>query len=352
MLASALPLALLYTFVSLPCLCNAQVVPADQLAQLYSLSTSTSLPLPTATLSSSDAQSFIVSSWGLGKGRIQNGADNLEFVTDPFPNGSAPNTNTPTGGPVLQVTYPAGSYSNGTGGAQFYNLWNTTGGFSFQTLLLSYEVAFDSNFDFVKGGKLPGLRGGPVIDGCDGGDAANGSNCFTSRLMWRTSGAGEVYAYILNPENECSDADFICNSDGFGTSIDRGSFGFLPGQWNAVSLLVSLNSPLNEANGQVAVYYNNVKALEERTLEYRSSSDIAIGGLFFSTFFGGDDPSWSTPQTVHTYFRNFQMWGSSAPSNISGPMVNAAPPTARGSSYASILAAAILAVVTLFGTLA
>ncbi|OCH85804.1 hypothetical protein OBBRIDRAFT_739230 [Obba rivulosa] len=350
MLASFFSLAFLVVLFCSPYLCHAQIVLPSQVAQLYSLTTSTSLPFPTTTLPSSEAQPFIISSWGLGKGRIQNGADNLDFVVDPFPNGSAPNTDTETGGPVLQVTYPAGSFSNGTGGAQFYNLWNSSDSSAFQTMLLSYEVAFDSNFDFVKGGKLPGFRGGPEIDGCDGGDAANGSNCFSSRLMWRTSGEGEVYAYILNPNNECSNKDFICNSDGFGTSIDRGSFGFLLGQWNSVTLLVSLNAPSNEANGQVAVYYNNVLALDERTIQYRNSTNVTIGGLFFSTFFGGDDPTWATPQTVHTYFRNFQMWGSSAPSNISGALVSAAPPTVRGCGFTSIVAAAVLGVVALFGS--
>ncbi|EMD37922.1 polysaccharide lyase family 14 protein [Gelatoporia subvermispora B] len=350
MISSAIPLALLYTLVSFPSVCTAQVVPPSQVAQLYSLSTSTSLPFPTATLSSSDAQSFLVSSWGLGKGHIQNGADELEFVSDPFPNAPAPDTGSPTSGPVLQVTYPAGSFSNGTGGAQFYNLWNTTDGSQFQTMLLSYEVAFDSDFNFVKGGKLPGLRGGSVVDGCDGGDAANGSNCFSTRLMWRTSGAGEVYSYILNPNDECSNADFICNSDGFGTSIDRGSFSFLTGQWNAVTLLVSFNSPNLEANGQVAVYYNNVLALDERSLQYRNSSSVTIGGLFFSTFFGGDDSSWATPQTVHTYFRNFQMWGSSSPSNISGPMVSGAPPAAGNLGYASVITTLVLGFAAILGT--
>ena len=39
-----------------------------------------------------------------------------------------------------------------------------------------------------------------------------------------------VYAYIPTPNNICSNGDFMCNSDGFGTSIDRGSFSFVPGQ--------------------------------------------------------------------------------------------------------------------------
>jgi hypothetical protein len=40
--------------------------------------------------------------------------------------------------------------------------------------------------------------------------------------------------------------------------------------------------------------------------------------------FTGDDSSWATPQTVHTYYRNIQMWGSSSPSLLSGQTVNAA----------------------------
>ena len=31
---------------------------------------------------------------------------------------------------------------------------------------------------------------------------------------------------------------------------------------------------------------------------------------FHSTFFGGSDETWATPNTTHTYFRNIGMWGS------------------------------------------
>ena len=58
-------------------------------------------------------------------------------------------------------------------------------------MLLSYEVAFEANFDWVKGGKLPGLRGGLATSGCSGGSKSNGGSCFSSRVMWRQNGAGE-----------------------------------------------------------------------------------------------------------------------------------------------------------------
>lgn len=120
------------------------------LASQYSLSTSTVLPFPTATLSSSDTQSLLISEWSLSKGHIQDEPNDLAFVIDPFSNSSSSS-------PVLQVTYPAGSFSHGTGGSQFENLWNTSDGSHFQSMLLTYEVSFDEGFDWVLGGKLPGL---------------------------------------------------------------------------------------------------------------------------------------------------------------------------------------------------
>lgn len=171
-------------------LAAAQTTPAASLASLYSLTTSTSIPFPTATLSSDDAQSFIVSGWSLSKGRIQNGGSDLAFVQDPFPSSPAPGTSA-SSGPVLEVTYPQGSFSHDTGGAQLYSLWNTSDGSQFNSMLLTYEVAFDAGFNWVQGGKLPGVRGGPDPDGCSGGNASTGANCFSSRLMWRKNGAGE-----------------------------------------------------------------------------------------------------------------------------------------------------------------
>ncbi|KAN0114057.1 polysaccharide lyase family 14 protein [Russula decolorans] len=213
---------------------------ASSVASQFGLSTSTTLSFPQATLNSSSTQSYITSKWGLSKGRIQNGGPNLVFVKDPFPNGAAPgdsgNNNTNSSSPVLQVQYPAGSFQdNNVGGAQFYAMWNSSGS-AFQSMLVTYEVAFDADFDWVKGGKLPGLRGGPDPDNCSGGNQANGTNCFSSRVMWRTDGNGEVYAYVPRVNGICSDTGVQCN-DQFGISLNRGSFVFASGQCAAIFVL-------------------------------------------------------------------------------------------------------------------
>lgn len=95
---------------------------------------------------------------------------------------------------LLQIFYPAGSVNPGQkplGGAEFYaspieisNAHNVT---------LQYSVFFPSDFDWVLAGKLPGLYGGHT--GCSGGNAA--LDCFSTRLMWRDGGAGELYLVRL-----------------------------------------------------------------------------------------------------------------------------------------------------------
>ena len=169
--------------------CGAFMLPPE-IASQYSLSTSTSLPFPSATQSNSDTQTTLVDKWSLSKGRIQQGTDNILFVSDPFPSYRLPNSTAfpSPSGPVLRVTYPKGGSGSKDSGTQFYSLWNATGN-PFSTALLTYEVAFDSAFDWVKGGKLPGLRGGQE-NACDGGSASDGT-CFSTRIMWRTSGSGE-----------------------------------------------------------------------------------------------------------------------------------------------------------------
>lgn len=190
-----------YLFILLPAFWHvayaASMAPTAVAAQ-YNLATSTVLPWPTATLSSNDTQAHLVRTWGLNKEHIQDGPDNLQYVNDPFPNSQpAGVSDSSTSGPVLQVTYKEGSFSHDTGGAQFYSLWNTSDGSQFNSMMVSYELAFDSGFDWVKGGKLPGLRGGLNSTGCSGGNKANGLDCFSSRLMWRTDGEGESACCLL-----------------------------------------------------------------------------------------------------------------------------------------------------------
>ncbi|KAG6375847.1 hypothetical protein JVT61DRAFT_2706 [Boletus reticuloceps] len=103
---------------------------------------------------------------------------------------SSPNTNTTTSSSLLQLVYPVHSVNPGSkpeGGADFYATpLNLAGA---RNVTLEYSVFFPANFNWVKGGKLPGLFGGHT--GCSGG--ASAQDCFSTRLMWRPHGVGELY---------------------------------------------------------------------------------------------------------------------------------------------------------------
>ncbi|KAF9520314.1 polysaccharide lyase family 14 protein [Hydnum rufescens UP504] len=280
----------------------AQSVSPGAIASQYQLGSSTSLPFPTATLSATAASSYLgTSGWQITKNGSISQKDDVSFANDPFA--------TSNSAPVFTVDYPTGSYSEGTGGTEFSTYFNNSGT-PFGTVLLSYEVAFDTNFDWVKGGKLPGLRGGSLSD-CSGG--VYSSSCFSMRLMWRAEGAGEAYAYMPAPFSLCSRSNVLCNQEGYGTSLSRGSFSFVSGAWNNISLLVQLNNPVRASNGLVYVYHNGVLAVQFTGLQIRLDSSVTgFTGLFFS---GRRDIRYPTDQ--HTYFRNIQMWGSTAFSSSS-----------------------------------
>ncbi|MEL6382048.1 MAG: polysaccharide lyase [Cyanobacteria bacterium J06626_18] len=194
---------------------------------------------------------------------------------------------------ILRVHYPAGSASpvvareEGVpmGGAQFY----TDLALPPQTKLrLSYSVRFSEDFDFVKGGKLPGLFGG---EGNSGGNIPDGTDGFSTRLMWRQDGDGEVYAYLPA-------------SEGYGTSIGRGSWRFEPGVWYQIEQEVRLNHP-ERADGQIRLWVDGELVIDEADVNFRTVESLQIDGLFFSTFFGGGDASWATPRDVYVDFAEF-----------------------------------------------
>lgn len=91
---------------------------------------------------------------------------------------------------MLQLFYPKDSVNPARrpqGGSEFYAKPLDIS--EANSVTLEYKVFFPGDFDWVKGGKLPGLYGGHAR--CSGGNPA--LDCFSTRLMWRAGGAGELY---------------------------------------------------------------------------------------------------------------------------------------------------------------
>ncbi len=196
---------------------------------------------------------------------------------------------------ALRVRYPADSASQLSaansdtehGGAQLYLALR---GGPVDDAYLRYYVRFPDGFDFVKGGKLPGLYGGRMNNGRKIPDGTNG---FSTRYMWRTDGDAEVYAYLPT-------------SVAHGTSLGRGRWTWPTGVWAGVEQHVRLNTP-GRTDGQVQVWLNGVLVFEQTGLTFRTTAGLRIEGLFFSTFFGGGDASWATPRDQYADFAGFEL---------------------------------------------
>lgn len=55
------------------------------------------------------------------------------------------------------------------------------------------------------------------------------------------------------------------------------------------------------------MYINGLKYISMNTIPYRSTGMVGFQGLMFSTFFGGNTPSYATPVDTSVFFRNVQL---------------------------------------------
>lgn len=197
---------------------------------------------------------------------------------------------TELGAPALRVHYPAGSSSPSDateGGAGFYASVSALD--DAERACLRYQVRFEPGFDFVRGGKLPGLYGGEAPSG---GEDANGKNGFSMRLMWRENGQGELYEYVVDHE---------------GTSVGRGAWTFPSGEWVTIEQELELNTP-GKADGVARLWIDGRPVLEQRGIVYRTTPELTIDGLMFSTFFGGSGEGWRTPRDQYADFADFRLY--------------------------------------------
>jgi len=217
------------------------------------------------------------------------------------------------GGKALQVEYQAGEYASQSG-AQFYTKYSDLGSEG----TLEYSVYFPDNFDWVKGGKLPGMHGGNME--CTGSkQKPNGHNCFSTRLMWGPGGSVEGYLYVPLSKQDKSFCSHCANEGGNAGSCgalggddychyDRGAGHFKKGSWNTVRQYVKLNSP-GSNNGVFELWLNGKRIMSDDAVYYRDDSSMSLSGMLFSTFYGGDSKSYAPHKNERAYFKDITVYG-------------------------------------------
>jgi len=196
--------------------------------------------------------------------------------------------------PSYKVKYPAGGYNSDKSGSSFkcnFDLMDLPEK-GYESLYLRYYLKFDKGFEFVKGGKLPGLVGGAANTG---GRKPTGLDGWSARIMWRQD--GKIVQYLYHPDQLTQYGDDIPWNI-------RGQPHFIPGRWHCVETYVQLNTP-GIHNGMLRSWLDGELACEKTNIRYRDIASIKIDSFYFSTFHGGDDPSWAPSKDVYCLFDSF-----------------------------------------------
>jgi hypothetical protein len=205
----------------------------------------------------------------------------------------------------LRVAFPHGSVGPGEGGAQFPIVFDNIPGQEHtlhNELFLSYYFKFEDGFDFRLGGKLPGLMGGGNSWVRSGGNQPDGTNGWTLRFMWRSEGRIVVYAYVPPSGNG------KWGSRRWGQDIDLG-FSAVPGKWHRLEQYVNVGSP-GKDDGRLIVWIDGEKKLSIEDMRFRDNENDfgLIGGIYFSTFHGGNTPDWGPLHDSYMQFADFRAY--------------------------------------------
>lgn len=162
---------------------------------------------------------------------------------------------------------------------------------------LKYTVLFEEGFQFVKGGKMPGLCGGPKT--ITGGDPCTGYEGWSARLMWRKEGRGQAYIYHVNQPSKYGD-EFDFPED----------FRFPTGQPVQVHMILTMNTAgKRDGTLRIGITLPQQKErimVEKTDMEWTKTPEIGVDSILFNTFHGGNDSSWAPTGSCAARFGLFQ----------------------------------------------
>lgn len=213
----------------------------------------------------------------------------------------------------IQVTYPAGGYASANG----VNLKGTPSVFPTKDVTITYQLYVPEDFDFVKGGKLPGVIWGGGAGGRSWGKGGS------ARIMWRRGGLVVGYLYLSttvgsyngtehNPMMKAQGKGFdkiVHHTNGAGLDIWRNETSPLTlerGAWNTIKMRVKLNAK-DKANGVLSIRVNKQKKRFKGIMFVRDPDDLPMSGIQFASWFGGGSKDYAPKKDMRLVFKKFQL---------------------------------------------
>ncbi|MEM1107989.1 MAG: polysaccharide lyase [Planctomycetota bacterium] len=163
---------------------------------------------------------------------------------------------------------------------------------------VEYRIRFSSNFNFGKGGKLPGF--GSNTSGGYGGRKPTGTNGWSSRNMWLSGGRLTFYCYHMDMPGKYGQHLFWKNSNG-------SDFKFRKNVWYTIKHEVKMNTP-GKKDGYVKGWINGRLALNRQNLRFRTTSSLGINRLNVGAWRGGNDRSWAVGTSNYIDLDNIKTW--------------------------------------------
>ena len=167
-----------------------------------------------------------------------------------------------------------------------------------KTYELSQSIFFEPGFDWG------GIREtGKIGFGLGGGSSPSGGSTetdgFTARLIWEGNNDGTAkfgaYLYSADRSHNLPYGDVFLVDD----------FEIPTGEWLDVTLVVTMNSSLEEADGSLAIMIDDEVRLERDGILWQSSGELPmIDRLSLASFYGGGTSDWSPEFTTFAKIRN------------------------------------------------
>ncbi|WP_332400292.1 polysaccharide lyase [Vibrio metschnikovii] len=158
---------------------------------------------------------------------------------------------------------------------------------------LSYDVRFHKDFEFVRGGKLHGLRGTGSLG--SSGCYPIEPDAWSVRVTWTSSGKPVLYIYDQDRTNRC----------GHVYKGQHADVKFETEKWYRVDMYMKMNTGPYENDGIAELYINGQQVAGADGIRFTENMDSLISIFSFSTFHGGSSPANAPSKTVYSYFDFF-----------------------------------------------
>lgn len=190
---------------------------------------------------------------------------------------------------VLKIIHAKGQVGPREGGAQ----WRLNLNKSYDELYVQFKIKFGKDFDFKRGGKLPGLQGGSV--GTAGKDSPKG---FSARIMWRENGVVNQYIYYPAKTGEWGRDIYWFDSNLEKIKFERN-------KWHTIKTRMKMNEFKFKGNGYITSWLDGKLVLHQDINLRAKGENYGIDNFNFVTFFGGNDESWAPEKDEEIYFDDF-----------------------------------------------